>query len=57
MNEAVEVPAWASMITAFLLFAGAAITLIGTLGLLRLRTFYEGSTLLRSGRHSARAAS
>ena len=29
------------MITAILLVAGAAITLIGALGLLRLRTFYE----------------
>ena len=41
MNQAVAVPVWASMITAVLLIAGAAITLIGTLGLLRLRTFYE----------------
>jgi multicomponent K+:H+ antiporter subunit G len=41
MNQAVAVPAWVSMITAILLIAGAAITLIGTLGLLRLRTFYE----------------
>ena len=41
MNQAVAVPAWASMITAILLIAGAGITLIGTLGLLRLRTFYE----------------
>jgi multicomponent K+:H+ antiporter subunit G len=41
MNQAVAVPAWAAMITAILLIAGAAITLIGALGLLRLRTFYE----------------
>ena len=41
MNQAVTVPAWASMITAILLIAGATITLIGALGLLRLRTFYE----------------
>ena len=41
MNQAVAVPAWASMITAILLIAGAGITLIGTLGLLHLRTFYE----------------
>ena len=41
MNEAAEVPAWAAMITAILLVAGAAVTLIGALGLLRLRTFYE----------------
>ena len=41
MNQAVAVPEWVSMITAILLIAGAAITLIGALGLLRLRTFYE----------------
>ena len=41
MNQAVAVPAWAAMMTAILLIAGAAITLIGSLGLLRLRTFYE----------------
>jgi multicomponent K+:H+ antiporter subunit G len=41
MNHAMAIPAWAAMITAVLLIAGAAITLIGTLGLLRLRTFYE----------------
>ncbi len=41
MSGAAQVPAWAAGLAAALVFAGAAITLIGTLGLLRLRTFYE----------------
>jgi multicomponent K+:H+ antiporter subunit G len=41
MNEAAELPAWTLMIVAILLITGAATTLIGSLGLLRLRTFYE----------------
>ena len=41
MNPAVELPPWAALATAALLFMGAAITLIGALGLLRLKSFYE----------------
>ena len=41
MNAAAELPLWAAVVTAALLSAGAAITLIGSLGLLRLKTFYE----------------
>jgi multicomponent K+:H+ antiporter subunit G len=41
MNEATEVPILSAILTAVLLISGAAITLIGSLGLLRLRTFYE----------------
>jgi multicomponent K+:H+ antiporter subunit G len=41
MNRITELPAWAAVVTATLLFVGAAITLIGSLGLLRLKTFYE----------------
>ena len=41
MNEAAEIPAVAAVLTGTLLVAGAAITLIGALGLLRLRTFYQ----------------
>jgi multicomponent K+:H+ antiporter subunit G len=47
-----EVPIFLGILTAVLLVGGAAITLIGSLGLLRLRSFYErvhaptlGSTL------------
>jgi multicomponent K+:H+ antiporter subunit G len=41
MSPAAELPAWAALVTAVLLFTGAAITLIGALGLLRLKSFYE----------------
>ena len=41
MNEAAELPAWAAVLTAMLLLVGAAVTLIGSLGLLRLGSFYE----------------
>jgi multicomponent K+:H+ antiporter subunit G len=40
VNGAVEIPAWAEIVTAMLLLIGAAITLIGTLGLIRLKSFY-----------------
>jgi multicomponent K+:H+ antiporter subunit G len=36
-----DIPFLAGMLTVTLLVAGAAITLIGTLGLLRLQTFYQ----------------
>ncbi len=41
MNEAVDIPVLAAILTAIFLVAGAAITLIGALGLLRLQTFYQ----------------
>jgi multicomponent K+:H+ antiporter subunit G len=41
MNPAVDLPPWTALATAALLFMGAAITLIGALGLLRLKGFYE----------------
>jgi multicomponent K+:H+ antiporter subunit G len=41
MNDGMEVPVLSGILTAMLLIAGAAITLIGSLGLLRLRRFYE----------------
>jgi multicomponent K+:H+ antiporter subunit G len=41
MNEGTEVSVISGILTATLLVGGAAITLIGSLGLLRLRTFYE----------------
>jgi multicomponent K+:H+ antiporter subunit G len=40
VNGAAEIPAWAEMVTAALLLVGAAITLIGAFGLVRLKTFY-----------------
>jgi len=41
MSEAADVPALVAVLTAALLVGGAAITLIGTLGLLWLPTFYQ----------------
>jgi multicomponent K+:H+ antiporter subunit G len=41
MSAADQLPAWAALAAALLLFAGASIILIGALGLLRLRTFYQ----------------
>ncbi|WP_332878999.1 monovalent cation/H(+) antiporter subunit G [Massilia sp. S19_KUP03_FR1] len=41
MNGIAALPAWAALIVATLLFLGASIILIGALGLLRLRTFYQ----------------
>ena len=40
MNAAGDLPAWAALLTAVLVLVGAAVTLIGSLGLLRLATFY-----------------
>jgi len=41
MNEVTDVPSLAAILTATLLIGGAAITLIGSFGLLRLRGFYQ----------------
>ena len=41
MNEIGDIPALAALLTAILLVAGAAVTLVGTLGLIRLRSFYQ----------------
>jgi multicomponent K+:H+ antiporter subunit G len=41
MKGMTELPAWAAVLTAALLLLGAAITLIGSVGLLRLKSFYE----------------
>ena len=41
MNGVEQLPAWAAVLTAVLLFLGAAVTLIGSLGLIRLGSFYE----------------
>lgn len=40
MNAAADIPAWAALMTTVLVLVGAAVTLIGSLGLLRLGTFY-----------------
>ena len=41
MSGIATLPNWAALIVALLLFLGASIVLIGALGLLRLRTFYQ----------------
>ncbi|WP_336490202.1 monovalent cation/H(+) antiporter subunit G [Methylobacterium nigriterrae] len=41
MSGAAELPAWAALLTATLVLIGAAVTLIGSIGLLRLGSFYE----------------
>jgi multicomponent K+:H+ antiporter subunit G len=52
MIHAAELPAWAALSTAMLILIGAGLALIGSFGLLRLKTFYQrvhaptlGSTL------------
>lgn len=41
MIQAPDLPAWAALLVALLVLAGAAITLIGSVGLLRMKTFYD----------------
>jgi multicomponent K+:H+ antiporter subunit G len=41
MSDPAAIPAIAAVLTAALLVAGAAITLLGSVGLLTLRTFYQ----------------
>ena len=41
MTQAADLPIWAALPIALLLLLGAGLALIGTVGLLRLRTFYE----------------
>ena len=41
MIQAPDLPAWAALIVALLVLAGAGFTLIGSIGLLRFRTLYD----------------
>ena len=41
MNGIEQLPDWAALVVSLLLIVGASIVLIGALGLLRLRTFYQ----------------
>lgn len=41
MTHAEALPAWAALLTAFLVLVGASLTLIGAIGTLRFRTFFE----------------
>lgn len=40
MNAVEDLPAWAALMTALLVLVGSVVTLIGSLGLLRLGNFY-----------------
>ncbi|GAB1581164.1 monovalent cation/H(+) antiporter subunit G [Phyllobacterium phragmitis] len=41
MMNAAELPLWAALLTSFFLLLGATVTLIGCIGLVRFKTFYE----------------
>jgi multicomponent K+:H+ antiporter subunit G len=41
MTGAADLPDWAALLTALLVVLGAGLALVGSLGLLRLRSFYE----------------
>ncbi len=41
MNHLEALPAWAALLTAFFLVLGAGLTLIGAIGILRFRSFFE----------------
>lgn len=41
MMHDVDLPAWAALLTALFVIAGASLALIGSLGLLRLEAFYQ----------------
>lgn len=52
MNAAGDLPLWAAFLTAFFVLGGATLALIGSIGMVRLKSFYErvhaptlGSTL------------
>lgn len=41
MNHAADLPLWAALVASFLVLLGASLTLVGAIGLVRLRTFYD----------------
>lgn len=41
MNHAAELPLWAALLVAAFLILGAGLTLLGSFGLVRLRSFYD----------------
>lgn len=41
MTTAADLPVWAALLIGFLVLLGAGLTVIGTIGLLRLPTFYQ----------------
>ena len=41
MSEAADLPLWAAILVSFFLLAGSILTLIGCIGLVRFKSFYE----------------
>ncbi len=41
MNHAADLPLWAALLASFLVLLGASLTLVGAIGLVRLKTFYD----------------
>lgn len=41
MNQAPDLPAWAALAVGILVIAGALVALIGSIGLVRMKSFYE----------------
>ncbi len=41
MTQPADLPVWAALLTSFLVLLGAGFTVVGAIGLLRLKTFYE----------------
>ncbi len=41
MSQAADLPLWAALLTSFLVLLGAGLALVGSIGLLRLRRFYD----------------
>ena len=41
MTDAAYLPVWAAVVVSFLVLLGAGLTVLGAIGLLRLKTFYE----------------
>lgn len=41
MSHAADLPVWAALAASFLVLLGAGLTLVGAIGLVRLKTFYD----------------
>ena len=41
MSHAADLPLWAALLASFLVLLGAGLTLVGAIGLVRLKTFYD----------------
>lgn len=57
IEHAADLPAWAAIAVSFFLVIGAGLTLIGTIGFVRLPTFMSASTPRRSAPAGAPAVS